>query len=80
MNKDSLLLRSAVIKSIRKFFDDRGYTEMHTPRMVGLPGQEPYLEPFWTEVSSPAVSCAAASCTHHLPRIRHEAPPRQWHG
>lgn len=23
---------------------------MHTPRLVGLPGQEPYLEPMWTEV------------------------------
>lgn len=31
----------------------RGYTEIHTPRLVGLPGQEPYLEPFWSEVITP---------------------------
>jgi lysyl-tRNA synthetase class 2 len=50
MNTDFLLLRSSIIKSIRAFFDERGYTEMHTPRLVGLPGQEPYLEPFWTHL------------------------------
>jgi lysyl-tRNA synthetase class 2 len=43
--------RSAIIKLIRRFFDERGYTEMQTPRLVGLPGQEPYLEPFWTDVT-----------------------------
>jgi elongation factor P--(R)-beta-lysine ligase len=53
MNADLLKLRSSVIKSIRAFFDARGYIEMHTPRLVGLPGQEPYLEPFWTEVTNP---------------------------
>lgn len=50
MNPDFLRFRSRVIKSIRAFFDDHGYTEVHTPRLVGLPGQEPYLEPFSTEV------------------------------
>lgn len=47
---EKLKQRSAIIKLIRRFFDERGYTEMQTPRLVGLPGQEPYLEPFWTEV------------------------------
>lgn len=55
MDIERLKLRSTVIKLIRAFFDERGYTEMHTPRLVGLPGQEPHLEPFWTEVSSPSV-------------------------
>lgn len=50
MNPAILKQRSEVIKRIRAFFDGRGYTEMHTARLVGLPGQEPYLEPFWTEV------------------------------
>jgi lysyl-tRNA synthetase class 2 len=50
MNIEHLKTRSAIIKLIRRFFDEAGYTEMHTPRLVGLPGQEPYLEPFWTEV------------------------------
>lgn len=50
MNTDFLRLRSVVVKAIRRFFDDRGYTEMHTSRLVGLPGQEPYLEAFETTV------------------------------
>ncbi len=50
MEINHLVMRSAIIKLIRRWFDERGFTEMHTPRLVGLPGQEPYLEPFWTEV------------------------------
>jgi lysyl-tRNA synthetase class 2 len=50
MNIEHLKTRSKIIKSIRSFFDDREYTEMHTPRLVGLPGQEPHLEPFWSYV------------------------------
>lgn len=54
MNVEHLKSRSEIIKSIRRFFDERGYLEMHTPRLVGLPGQEPHLEPFWTTVTSPS--------------------------
>jgi lysyl-tRNA synthetase class 2 len=50
MNIDRLRDRAQIIKLIRAWFDERGFTEMHTPRLVGLPGQEPHLEPFWTEV------------------------------
>lgn len=50
MNHSHLRLRTQVVQSIRRYFDDQGFLEMLTPRMVGLPGQEPYLEPFWTEV------------------------------
>ncbi len=50
MNTTDVEMRSKVIKEIRRFFDDRSYTEVHTPRLVGLPGQEPHLEPFWTHL------------------------------
>ena len=50
MNIDRIRARSRVVKLIRAWFDARGFEEMLTPRLVGLPGQEPYLEPFWTEV------------------------------
>lgn len=50
MNPTFLRLRSQVVRAMRAFFDDQGFLEMHTPRLVGLPGQEPYLDPFWTEV------------------------------
>ncbi len=45
-----LITRAKIIKAIRQFFDERGFMEMFTPRLVGLPGQEPNLEPFWTQV------------------------------
>lgn len=50
MNIEKIRVRSEIVKLIRRFFDESGFTEIHTPRLVGLPGQEPHLEPFWTEV------------------------------
>lgn len=62
MNTTNLKTQSQIIKLIRSFFDSRDYTEIHTPRLVGLPGQEPHLEPFWTFVKEPSalrpVPCA----------------------
>jgi lysyl-tRNA synthetase class 2 len=55
MNLQNIRARSHIIKLIRAWFDERGFIEMHTPRLVGLPGQEPHLEPFWTTVSSPSL-------------------------
>ncbi len=49
-NIEWIELRSRVVTAIRRFFDEGGFLEMHTPRLVGLPGQEPYLDPMWTEV------------------------------
>ncbi len=50
MNLEFVKFRSQVVKLVRRFFDDQGFMEMLTPRLVALPGQEPYLEPFWTTV------------------------------
>lgn len=51
MNIDYIRFRSEIVRAIRRFFDSRGFLEVQTPRLVGLPGQEPYLEPMWTVVS-----------------------------
>ncbi|MEI7512543.1 MAG: EF-P lysine aminoacylase EpmA [Candidatus Uhrbacteria bacterium] len=51
MNSDFIRARSQVVKLVRRYFDEQGFLELHTPRLVGLPGQEPYLEPLWTSVS-----------------------------
>lgn len=50
MNHALIRLRSQVVRAVRLYFDELGFLEVQTPRLVGLPGQEPYLEPFWTEV------------------------------
>lgn len=61
MNIDKVRSRSQIIKLIRAWFDEQGFTEMHTPRLVGLPGQEPHLEPFWTEIIEPSGSLCPVS-------------------
>ena len=50
MDLELIKARSRVVQLMRRWFDDQGFTEMLTPRLVGLPGQEPYLEPFWTRL------------------------------
>jgi len=50
MDLEKIKMRSEVVKLIRQWFDNQGFLEMLTPRLVGLPGQEPYLEPFWTHL------------------------------
>lgn len=51
---DYLVLRSSVVRAIRAYFDNQDFLEVHTPRLVGLPGQEPYLDPMWTTVHGPS--------------------------
>lgn len=53
MNIEYLKIRARVIKAIRDWFENEGFLEVYTPRMVRLPGQEPYLEPFFTELRTP---------------------------
>lgn len=50
MNKSLIEARSKVMKLVREYFDREGFLELQTPRLVGLPGQEPYLEPMWSGV------------------------------
>ncbi len=60
MNQHFLEARTQIVRLIRRFFDEQGFLEVHTPRLVGLPGQEPYLDPVWTTITQ------HESCnTHH---------------
>ena len=49
-NKQNLELRFAVLKLIREFFWSQGFTEVDTPNIVKVPGQEPYLSPMPVKV------------------------------
>lgn len=42
--------RSEIVFGIREFFRERGFLEVETPTVVAVPGMEPNLEPFRTEV------------------------------
>jgi len=50
MDLQKLRARAEIIRLMRAWFFDQGFIEMHTPRLVAIPGQEPFLEPFSTEV------------------------------
>ena len=65
MKKELVQARSRVVKLVRRYFDEQGFLELHTPRLVGLPGQEPYLEPMWTSV----IEQGASSIEHEAALI-----------
>lgn len=44
--EDRLLLRAAVDRAIRTFFDTQGMLEVHVPTMVPVPGMEEHLSAF----------------------------------
>lgn len=50
MNPELIRARTRVVQLVRRYFDEQGFLEVQTPRLVGLPGQEPYLEPMWSAV------------------------------
>lgn len=50
MNTLLIEARSRIVTLMRSYFDREGFLEIQTPRLVGLPGQEPYLDPMWTEI------------------------------
>jgi len=43
--KDVLIIRSHILKTIREFFWQDGFLEVETPLILRFPGQEPYLSP-----------------------------------
>lgn len=46
------LLRGAIIKAIRAFFDAQAFEEVETPLLVAAPGMEPYLDVFETRLTT----------------------------
>ncbi len=46
----TIQLRSEILQAIRSFFYSQGFLELDAPALASAPGQEPYLEPFRTEL------------------------------
>lgn len=54
--KERMIVRSRLIESIRNFFGGENFLEVDTPQMVRLPGMEPHLSPFKTQLIDQAGS------------------------
>jgi lysyl-tRNA synthetase class 2 len=50
LDKNLFIKRAKIIRAIREFFWNTGFLEVETPEVVALPGQEPYLDVFETEL------------------------------
>lgn len=50
LDREIFIKRARILKAIRDFFWKNNFLEVETPEAAGLPGQEPYLEIFDTEV------------------------------
>ena len=63
--RDRLALRASIIREIRHWFDNQGFIEMHTPRLVPSPGLESNLDVFSTTLTAPRGE--AEDATVYLP-------------
>lgn len=50
LKKDNLVKRSAIIKAIRRFFDDQGFSEVETPILQVCPVMDAHIHGFRTEL------------------------------
>jgi len=62
-----LVARARILREVRTFFDERGFLEVETPRLVVSPGLEPHLHAF--RVEGPARRYLPTSPELHLKRL-----------
>jgi lysyl-tRNA synthetase class 2 len=47
------MVRQAVLRAVRRFFEDRDFAEVETPALQVCPGMEPHLQTFATTLTGP---------------------------
>jgi len=57
--------RALIMRTVRRYLDERGFVEMHTPRLCESPGLEPFLDVFSTTLLPPREEGPAV--TRYLP-------------
>jgi lysyl-tRNA synthetase class 2 len=65
--RDNLAARGRILRAVRDFFAERGFTEVETPALQVSPGLEPHLCAFGTILHDPATAAA-------VPRYLHTSP------
>lgn len=64
-----LALRGRARTAVRAYFEAVGYTEVDTPILQAVPGQEPHLMPFSTRLQAPFGAGAALRYLHTSPEF-----------
>ncbi len=57
---ENLRLRAALLRRLRRFFDDRGFLEVETPILSADTVVDRHLDPFWVEIDR-ALECGDSS-------------------
>ncbi|HTZ34604.1 MAG TPA: EF-P lysine aminoacylase EpmA [Stellaceae bacterium] len=65
----NLAARGRVLGAVRRFFDDRGFTEVQTPALQISPGLEPHLKAFRTESHDPRDGAVKPRYLHTSPEF-----------
>ena len=66
--RDNIIIRCEVVRTIRAFWEERGFLEVDTPQLVRAPGSEATIEPFCAS-GSKAKYYLVTSPEHHMKRL-----------
>ena len=66
--RDKITMRCEVVRTIRAFWEERGFLEVDTPQLVRFPSSEATLEPF-RAAGSKAQYYLITSPEHHMKRL-----------
>jgi EF-P lysine aminoacylase GenX len=67
--RDNMIVRCEVIRTIRAFWEERGFLEVDTPQLVRAPGSESTIEPFCSSSASGKQFYLVTSPEHHMKRL-----------
>jgi lysyl-tRNA synthetase class 2 len=65
----NLAARGRILRAVRNFFADQGFTEVQTPALQVSPGLEPHLQAFATMLHDPRDSAAKPRYLHTSPEF-----------
>jgi elongation factor P--(R)-beta-lysine ligase len=69
LRRARLLQRGQLLEAVRRFFAERGFTEVDTPALQVSPGLEPHLQAFATELNDPLTGRTITRYLHTSPEF-----------
>src|SRR5919197_1337692 len=69
LRRARLLQRGHILEAVRRFFAERGFTEVDTPALQVSPGLEPHLQAFAAELNDPLTGRMTTRYLHTSPEF-----------